>query len=64
MTKNYNLSNKVGYKSKINMKSFLINNKKGKPMNQNNISSQATEVDRASQRSIVETTNAYIRAAQ
>ena len=71
MTKNYNLKNKVNYKTKVNMKSFLLNNVaiKAKKTNQTGpaqipVNDKTIDNDRASQRSIVESTNAYIRAAQ
>ena len=67
MATNFDIKKKTGYKNKVNMKSFLINNS-GNVMKKHksgvSTSFKATEEERSSQRSIVETTNAYIKAAQ
>ena len=64
MTKTYNLRGKANNKTKVNMKSFLVNKQKKMQTPNRMVASQLTDLDRASQRSIIESTNAYIIAAQ
>lgn len=64
MTKTYNLrTGQAGYKSKVSMKSFLLNKKNNNIKPKFVTPSQPSDLDRASQRAMVESTNAYIRAA-
>lgn len=66
LTKAFTLKNKTSFISKVNMKSFLLKNGSTGPLKNGDSKKigQSTDADRASQRSIVESTNAYIKAAK